>query len=90
VIGIVGAVVVAALLVLLVTVLLVRTPARRCARAAAALRADLTTGAADLRCGADEAGRRWRATRFGGRPQPDQGVGAGSTVSASGDKLVGS
>ena len=86
-IGVVGAMVVAALLALLVTVLVVRTPVRRCARAAAALRTDLATGTAAVRSALDDVRRRRRPARFGGRPQPDRGVGAGSAVSAPGDKL---
>ena len=86
-IGVVGALVVVALLALLVTVLVVRTPARRFARAATALRADVTTGVAGVRIGLDELGRRRRAARFGGRPQPDEGVGTGSAPSSTGDRL---
>jgi hypothetical protein len=89
VIGIVGAVVVAALLALLLTVLVVRTPVRRCARAADALRTDLADRAARLRAGADDVRRHRRGARIGGRQQPDQGVGAGPAVSVPGDRLVG-
>ena len=86
-IGVVGALVVVALLALLVTVLVVRTPVRRCARAAAALRTDLAARSAALRLGLRDVRRHGRAARFGGRRQPDEGVGAGSALSAPGDKL---
>jgi len=86
-IGVVGALVVTALLALLVTVLVVRTPARRCARAAGALRADLATRSASVRAALDDVARHRGAARFGGRPQPDEGVGTGSAPSSTGDRL---